>query len=146
MITEHVSSPTTNLAFIQKVLGLCPSDTLLDTLTFQINSGIVLTYLLTYLLHGTGYSLKSWQSLSLSNNSLIFLWKPKVHYCAHKSPPPDPILSQPNPVRSIDTYLPRVHLNVIFPPAPRSSQWSLTFGPPNQNPVNTPPPTSSSLI
>jgi hypothetical protein len=22
---------------------------------------------------------------------------------------------------------------------PRSSQWSLAFGPPNQNPVNTPP-------
>jgi hypothetical protein len=36
-------------------------------------------------------------------------------------------------------YLPKVHLNVIFPPTPRSSQWSLTFGPPNQNPVNTSP-------
>jgi hypothetical protein len=37
-------------------------------------------------------------------------------------------LSQPNP------YLPKVQLNVILPPTPRSSQWSLTFGPPNPNP------------
>jgi hypothetical protein len=29
---------------------------------------------------------------------------------------------------------PNVHLNVILPPTPRSSQWSLPFGPPNQNP------------
>jgi len=34
---------------------------------------------------------------------------------------------------------PQVHLNVIVPPMPRSSQWSLTFGPPNQNPVRTSP-------
>jgi hypothetical protein len=29
-------------------------------------------------------------------------------------------------------YLPKVHVNVILPPTPRSSQWSLDFGPPNQ--------------
>jgi hypothetical protein len=27
----------------------------------------------------------------------------------------DPILNQPNPVRLIDPYLPKVHLNVILP-------------------------------
>jgi hypothetical protein len=62
-----------------------------------------------------------------------FLCDPKVHYRVHTSPPLDPILTQLNPVRPIDRYLPKVHLNVIFPPTPRSSQWSLAFGPPNQN-------------
>jgi hypothetical protein len=42
-------------------------------------------------------------------------------------------------VRHIDPYLPKVLLNVILSPKPGSSQWSLTVGPPNQNPVNTSP-------
>jgi len=43
-----------------------------------------------------------------------FLWDPKVHYRVHKSPPPDPILSEANSVHPIDTYLPKVHLTVCF--------------------------------
>jgi hypothetical protein len=58
--------------------------------------------------------------------------------CSQK-PANGPILSQSNPVRPIDPYLPKVHLNVILPPTHRSSQWSLPFGPPSQNPVSTSP-------
>jgi hypothetical protein len=73
----------------------------------------------------------------LVKKSPAFLWNLKVHHRVHKRPPLDPILGQPNPVPPIDPHLPKVHFSVILPPTPRSSQWSLAFGPPNQNPVNT---------
>jgi len=43
--------------------------------------------------------------------------------------PMDPILSQQNQIRPVDTSLPQFHLNVILPPTPRSSEWSLLLGP-----------------
>jgi hypothetical protein len=48
-------------------------------------------------------------------------------------------LSWASRIHPFDPYLPKIQLNVIFPPTPRSSQWSLAFGPPNRNPVNTSP-------
>jgi hypothetical protein len=65
--------------------------------------------------------------------------EPQASLPCSQSSPLDPILSQPNPVRPTNRYLHKVHLNVILPPTPRSSQWSLTFGPPNQNPLNISP-------
>jgi hypothetical protein len=67
------------------------------------------------------------------------LWNPKVHCRVHKNPPLGSIPSQPNSVRPIDPYLPKVYLNVIVPPTPRSPHLSLTFGTPNQKPVNISP-------
>jgi hypothetical protein len=102
------------------------------------------SYLLTYLL--TVWFRILFEKLivtQLVKKYPAFLWNPKVRYCAHKSPPVDPVLSQSNPVRPIDPYLPKVYLNAILPPKPRSSQWSHSFGPRNQIPVNTSPlPTS----
>jgi len=44
----------------------------------------------------------------LVNKYPAFLWNPKILYPVHKSPPMDPILSQPNPVSLIDPYLPKI--------------------------------------
>jgi hypothetical protein len=62
--------------------------------------------------------------------SLSCLQKPATGPC------PEPAESS-LPHRS---YLPKGQINAILPPTPRSSQWSLPFGPPNQNPVLTPLP------
>jgi hypothetical protein len=94
-----------------------------------------LTYIITYWLHGAGYYLRSWLSLSLSKNILlsygtrrfITVYTQARHWA----------LSWASWIQ-LDPYLPKVHLNVISP-TPRFSQWSLAFGPPNQNPVNTSP-------
>jgi hypothetical protein len=97
-------------------------------------------YLLTYLL--TPWCRILFEKLivtRLVKKYPAFLRNPKVHHRVHKSLPLDPILSQPIPVRPTDPYLPKVHLNIILPPTPRSSQWSLAFGPPNQNHVSTSP-------
>jgi hypothetical protein len=45
----------------------------------------------------------------------------------HKSSPPVPVLSQTNPIHISKPHFPKIHLNVILPSMPRSSQWSPTF-------------------
>jgi hypothetical protein len=59
--------------------------------------------------------------------SLPYLQKPAI------GPYPEP--AEPSSFHRF--LIPKVHLNVMFPHKPRSSQWSLTFGPANQNPINT---------
>jgi hypothetical protein len=68
-----------------------------------------------------------------------FFMEPEGSLPFSKSSPLDPILSQPNPVRPIESYLPKVILNDILPPMSRSFQSSLASEPLNQNTENTSP-------
>jgi len=62
---------------------------------------------------------------------------PKVHYHTHKSPPPVPILGQPNPVHIPTSHRLEIHPNIIHPSTPRSAQWSLFLRFPHQDPIHT---------
>jgi hypothetical protein len=56
------------------------------------------------------------------------LWNLKVLYCIHKSSPFVPIQSQTNLVNTpAPSYLSKIHLNIVHPPMPWSSWWSLPF-------------------
>ena len=66
------------------------------------------------------------------------LWNPKVHYRTHNSPPPVPILGQPNPVHIPTSHLLEIHPNIIHPSTPRSPQWPLSLRFPHQDPIHPP--------
>ena len=76
-------------------------------------------------------------SVSARQETIRILWNPKAHYRMHKNPPPIPILSQINTVHASTFCTLKIHFNIIFPPRPGLSKWSLSFGFPHQNPVCT---------
>jgi len=60
---------------------------------------------------------------------------PKVHYRAHKRPPPVSILGQPNPVHIPTSHLLEIHPNIIHPSTPRSPQCSPSLRFSYQDPI-----------
>ena len=94
---------------------------------------MLLTYLLT---HSIQHS-PSWEANRFSTSQGIprILWNPKVHYHIHKCPPPVSIPNQINLVHTPTSHFLKIHLNVIFPSKPGSSEWSLSFRLPHHKPV-----------
>ena len=95
------------------------------------------TYLIT---HSIQHS-PSWEAnrFSASQEIPLILWNPKIHYRIHKCPPPVPILSQLDPVHTPTSHFLKIHLNIIHPSTPGSSNWSLSLRFPHQNPVYASP-------
>jgi hypothetical protein len=61
---------------------------------------------------------------SLSQGIIRILWKPKVHYRVHNSPPLFTILSNMNQVHALSTNFIHVLFNIIIPSAFKSQEAS----------------------
>jgi hypothetical protein len=71
----------------------------------------------------------SWEANTSSVSQKIrpVLWNRKVHSPVHNSPSHLRILSQINQLHELLYHFFNMHLSVVLPPMPRSSNWSLSF-------------------
>jgi hypothetical protein len=80
-------------------------------------------YLLTYEAESF---LRSCQMCSPSRTPQHIM-EPEGSIPCSQEPSTGPILSHIHPLRSIPSYVSRIHFNIVHPPTSWSSQWSLSF-------------------
>ena len=68
-----------------------------------------------------------WETNSYWSRNLFLPWNPKVHHRVHNSQPLFYILSQMNPVQSLQHYFFKINFNIIFTATHMPSEWSLFF-------------------
>ena len=94
---------------------------------------IVALSLLTYLLHGAVVLLEKLTGFQLKKFPIFYGTRRFI--TSHKCQTSLPILSQLNPVHTPTSHFLKIHLNIILSSMPGSSNWSLSFRSPHQNPV-----------
>jgi len=73
------------------------------------------------------------KSHSGSQENPRLLCNPEAHYHVHNSPPTAHILSQIHAIHIYPPSFPKIHSNIISPPIPASSEWSLPLRFSDQN-------------
>ena len=61
-------------------------------------------------------------------------WSPKVHHRVHNSRPA-PTMTHVSPVHAVPSTGVQIHINITLHTKPKSSQWCLSFGSTDHNPV-----------
>ena len=110
-LVKSIGQFTWRLTYVLSLLDTWNSIRLDCLVEFTFCTSDLLTYLLT------PWSSLSWEAnrFSASQEILLILWNPRVHYRIHKSPPPAPIVSQLGPVHTPTSHFLKIHLNIILP-------------------------------
>ena len=108
---------------------------LTHSLSYSLN--YLLTFLLTYCMVQSPSRKANW--FAPSQEIPRTLRNPKVHYRLHKCPQPFPILSHITPVHTPSSHFLEIHLIIILPSTPGSTQWSLSLRFLHQNSVQSSP-------